>query len=159
MYCPWMIPARDLVGTRELPGAKHNKVILGFLRAMRNIGRWGKSRDETPWCAAFVHHCLKEVGVEGTGHALASSYKTWGRPAKFEQGAIIVIKKKQRGGDESTGSRAGYHVGFLIRVTKHSYVILGGNQGDAVSVRYFSKRRWELSALRKPVIELACPSP
>ena len=154
-----MIPARDLVGTREIPGGKHNKVILGFLRAMRNIGRWGKSRDETPWCAAFVHHCLKVVGIEGTGHALAKSYATWGRPSKVEQGAIIVIKRKREGGDKSTGSRAGYHVGFLIRITKHAFVILGGNQGDAVSVRYFNKRRYDLVALRKPVIELACPSP
>jgi uncharacterized protein (TIGR02594 family) len=152
MHAPWMVRARELIGTREIPGAKHNPVILGFLRAMRNIGEWGQSRDETAWCAAFVDHCLIWAGSEGTGHALASSYKTWGKPAKVETGAIIVIKRKRRGGDKNTGSRAGYHVGFLIRVTRNNWVILGGNQGDSVSVRYFAKSRYELVALRRPVV-------
>lgn len=151
MHAPWMKEALLLVGTKELPGKKHNRQVLAFLRQMRNLGKWGKGRDETPWCAAFVHHVLGKCNIEGTGHALASSYKTWGRPSKFEYGAIIVIKRKRGGGDESTGSRAGYHVGFLVRCTKHHYVILGGNQGDAVSVRYFPKSRYECKAIRQPL--------
>lgn len=151
MHAPWMKEALLLIGTKEIGGEKHNRVVLSFLRQMQNIGKWGKSRDETPWCAAFVHHVLGKVGIEGTAHALASSYCTWGRPAKFEYGAIIVIKRKQEGSDKSTGSRAGYHVGFLVRTTRHNYVILGGNQGDAVSVRYFPKSRYECKAIRQPL--------
>lgn len=156
MYAPWMIVARNLIGTKELPGKRHNKTILGFLALMKNIGRWGKSRDETPWCAAFVEYCLQQVGLEGTGNATARSYATWGRPSKIATGAITVIKRKATGSDRTTGSRAGFHVGFLVRISRHHYVILGGNQGDAVSVRYFSKKRYTLVALRRPVHEGLC---
>jgi uncharacterized protein (TIGR02594 family) len=144
--------AESYVGLREIKGPKHNPTILGWLKKhAKNIGRWGRSRDETPWCAVFVSHCLSEAGHNTTGHALASSYLTYGKPAKLILGAVVVIKRKQSGKDRTTGSRAGFHVGFLIRVTRDHYIILGGNQGNRVSRKRFSKKKYDLKACRWPL--------
>ena len=144
--------ARTYVGVKEIPGyAQNNPVIVSWIREFaRNVkSRIYKSRDETPWCAVFVSKVLKECGFEPTYNALAASYARYGLPAKPEPGAIIVIRHLERL-NESTGSATGYHVGFLVKITKHHYVILGGNQSNQVRVTYFPKRRFELVALRAP---------
>lgn len=144
--------AESYVGLREIKGVGHNPTILGWLRDFgKNIGRWGKSRDETPWCAVFVSHCLASAGMTTTESALAASYATYGKPSTLIPGAVIVIKRKKTGADSSTGSRAGYHVGFLVRVTRDHFIILGGNQGNSVSRRRFPRKRYELVAVRQPV--------
>jgi uncharacterized protein (TIGR02594 family) len=149
---PWLEIAESYVGLKEIKGVRHNPTILGWLRNFgKNIGRWGKSRDETPWCAVFVSHCLDAAGMQSTESALAASYVTYGKPSKFTPGAVIVIKRKKTGADSSTGSRAGYHVGFLMRITRDYYVILGGNQHNRVSVRRYSRRRYDVKAMRWPI--------
>ena len=149
---PWFEIAESYVGLKEIKGVRHNPTILGWLRDFgKNIGRWGKSRDETPWCAVFVSHCLASAGMTTTQSALAASYATYGKPSKLTPGAVIVIKRKRTGSDSSTGSRAGYHVGFLIRITSTHYIILGGNQGNRVSRRRFSRKKYQLTACRQPI--------
>jgi len=141
--------AEQFIGVKEVPGPEHNPTIVGWLkRFAKNLGKWGKGRDETAWCAVFVSMVLQRCGIEGTNHALASKYATWGKPAKPDKGVVIVIKRKKEGPDSRTGSRAGYHVGFLNRITKRYYVILGGNQSNRVRVSYFPKAKYELVALR-----------
>ena len=148
----WLEIAESYIGLKEIKGQVHNPTILGWLRRFAlNIGRWGRSRDETPWCAVFVSACLSAAGYKTTGHALASSYLTYGKPSKFVTGSIVVIKRKRRGADQTTGSRAGYHVGFLLRTTKDHYLILGGNQGNSVSRKWFPKKRYDIKACRWPV--------
>ena len=143
--------AESYVGLKEIKGVYHNPTIIGWLkRHAQNIGRWGKSRDETPWCAVFVSHVLYSAGMQVTDSALAVSYATYGVPSKLNPGAVIVIKRRKTGSDSSTGSRAGYHVGFLLRATKGRYYILGGNQGNAVSRRWFSLKHYEVVSVRWP---------
>lgn len=149
---PWLAEAWSWVGTKEAPGKKNNPTIIGWLRKFAdNIGNWGKGRDSTAWCAVFVSKCLAAAGIDGTNHALARSYATWGRPSKLNRGSIIVIQRKIKGEDRTTGSRAGYHVGFLLAVRKYHYVILGGNQSNEVRVTYFPKSRYNVVAVRAPV--------
>ena len=145
----WFEIAEGELGVREVRGRRHNDRVLQYLQTALNIGKWGRERDETAWCAAFVNWCLKQAGEEGTGSALARSFVNWGVPCDDRLGAICVIKYKGHA-DANTGSRAGFHVGFLVRVTSHSYRILGGNQRDEVSYRNFPKRSYELIALRWP---------
>ena len=60
----WFDVAMSYRGLREVRGKLHNPTIVGWLRDFgRNIGRWGQSRDETPWCAVFVSHCLEAAGL------------------------------------------------------------------------------------------------
>ena len=145
---PWLKIAESYLGTRELVGAD-NPIILGWLDDMGNIGKWGKSRDETAWCAAFVHGVLKEAGYQGSGHALARSYIEWGVPSELTLGSIVVLKYKGSA-NGGTGSRAGYHVALLIRENRHSWRVIGGNQGNGVNYRNFPKRSFNLVACRRP---------
>lgn len=155
MQVPWLDIAGSYVGLKEIKGVRHNPTILGWLRDFgKNIGRWGKSRDETPWCAVFVSHCLDAAGMQTTKSALAASYATYGKPSTFETGDVIVIKRTKTGADASTGSRAGFHVGFLVRCTKTHYLILGGNQRNRVSKVWYSKKRYRCVAVRRPVANL-----
>ena len=144
--------ASSYKGLRELPGKLHNPTILGWLKKHAlNIGRWGKSRDETAWCAVFVSHVLEACGYEATNDARAVSYKTWGVAANPKRGAIIVIRQRKQSEKNPTGSnRGGYHVLFLDKITKHHYWGVGGNQKNRVSRAAFNKRGWELVACRQP---------
>jgi len=152
----WLVIAEGELGVREFRGRRHNVRILNYLKTALNLGNWGRSRDETAWCAAFVNWCLEQAGEQGTNHALARSFIDWGyeiEPPRL--GAIVVIRY---GGnrDSTTGSMGGFHVGFLIREGRYSYRILGGNQRDSVSYRNFPKKAYELCAVRWPFKD---PSP
>lgn len=149
---PWLTIAKSYVGLKEIPGKLHNPTILGWLKSYAlNIGPWGKGRDETPWCAVFVSHCLETAGLESTRDARAKSYATYGKPSKVRQGAIMVLRRKRKNGKNITGSnRGGYHVLFLDKINRHFYWGWGGNQRNRVSRAAYSKVNYELVALRWP---------
>src|SRR5581483_849958 len=108
---------------------------------------------EVAWCAAFVGACLERAGVAGTRSLMARSYLAWGEPLPEPRtGAVAVLS---RGSDASLG-----HVGFLVGLTPSQAILLGGNQGDAVSVAAFPRSR--LVGLRWPataVIPDGAPAP
>lgn len=147
-----MTYAEAHIGLKEIRGARHNHTILGWLsRFAKNIGKWGRSRDETPWCAVFVSAMLDMAGVKGTDDARARSYVSWGRPSKPQRGAIVVIQRKRKDGENSTGSNSGgYHVFFLDKITKHFFWGVGGNQRNQVSRAAYSKKNYRLVAVRMP---------
>lgn len=85
---------------------------------------------------------------------MARSYLKWGEAlAEPRVGAIAVFS---RGSNPAEG-----HVGFWLGETEDSIVLLGGNQGNAVSVARYAKAR--LLGLRWPVsampAESAPPTP
>jgi uncharacterized protein (TIGR02594 family) len=148
-----MTIAESYIGLKEIPGRSlHNPTVLGWLkRYALNIGKWGQSRDETPWCAVFVSHCLEEAGYESTKDARALSYKEYGVPSKLKRGAIVVIRRRKKNGPNVTGSgRGGYHVLFLDKVTKHFIWGVGGNQKNRVSRAAYSKANYQIVAVRYP---------
>jgi len=149
----WMTIAESYIGLTEIPGRSlHNPTILGWLkRYALNIGKWGQSRDETPWCAVFVSHCLSEAGIKPSNDARAIKYAAWGKPSKPRRGAIVVIRRKRKDGENTTGSnRGGYHVMFLDKMTKHFVWGVGGNQKNRVSRAAYSKKNYEIVAIRWP---------
>lgn len=82
----------------------------------------------TPWCAAFVNWCLRQAGVPHLGYATAKSWLEFGTPvARPVYGCITIVKPSS-----STGSTTG-HVAFYVETRGDAVVLLGGNQGDAVS--------------------------
>lgn len=98
-----------------------------------------------------MSQALDAAGYRTSEDARAASYVTYGKPSKFIPGAVIVIKRKRRGADRATGSRAGYHVGFLVEVQRNHYKILGGNQRNRVSKALFSKKHYDVKAVRWPL--------
>jgi len=163
--------AESQLGVKEKRGSKHHPAILRY-HATTTLGAWGRSRDETPWCSSFVNWCFvkangplepgsqhwlpkKGIWVWGpTNNALARSWATWGSPCQQSNLAIaalqpVAVLKHRLGKARSVGSRGGYHVIFPYRITKRWISGIGGNQGDAVTFKRFSRRRWDLVALRK----------
>lgn len=121
--------ARKYEGTKEVKGPKHNGLILGW---WKRIKRGGIKDDETPWCAAFVGGVLEEAGIVSSRFESAISYLKWGVPvAKPVLGCVVVFKRD-----------GGGHVGFVVGVDKFGcLMVLGGNQGDTVSIRPFDRAR------------------
>lgn len=83
----------------------------------------------TAWCAAFVNATLKQSGVEGTGSNMARSFMDWGQAVdRPQRGDLAVFSRGDPNGPYGhVGFFEGYNADGSIRV-------LGGNQGDAVSV-------------------------
>jgi len=119
-------------GLAEFPGAKHNPEILQMFSEAGHS--WVKD-DETPWCAAFVGAVLAQSGLRGTGKLNARSYMDWGVETKTpERGDVVVLWRGTR--DSWKG-----HVGFYVGTEGNYIHILGGNQGDSVSVAKYPKDR------------------
>lgn len=128
----WLDCAREYIGVREVPGQLHSEIIVSWWETMKAPFR----NDETPWCAAFVGAVLEECGIKSTRSPAARSYLKHGkaivRPAV---GSIVVFWR---------GNRQGWsgHVGFIVGKDEDgNLMVLGGNQGNAVSVKPFSVDR------------------
>lgn len=122
---PWLRVAANEIGVHEVRGSRHNQRIVQYHSATS----LGASDDETAWCSSFANWVLKQVDIAGTNSATARSWEKWGVASAKTLGAIVVM---QRGGSSWMG-----HVGFLIRWTDDKVCIIGGNQGDAVSEKWF----------------------
>lgn len=107
--------------------------------------------DSVPWCGVFVGACLDEVGIVSPLFAVrAKSWATWGvnlRPERLAPGAVLVFERP-----------GGGHVGFYVGEDWEAYHVLGGNQGDSVTVARIEKarcvaRRWPAgqAVIGKPV--------
>jgi len=57
----------------------------------------------------------------------------------------------------SSLSRSGNHVGFLVEETSTHYALLGGNQSNSVKVTRFPKKKWRLKACRWPSAPVDTP--
>ncbi|MCW8843355.1 MAG: TIGR02594 family protein [Rhodobacteraceae bacterium] len=128
--------ARQHLGLKEWPGAKHNPEIVEMFA---EVGHDWVQDDETPWCAAFVGAVLGQAGLRGTGKLNARSYESWGEKVALEDaepGDVVVFWR------ESPESWKG-HVGFFVSEDSSGDIhVLGGNQGDAVSVEPYSDERF-----------------
>lgn len=128
----WMATARADIGTRETAGRRHNPKVV---RYFADCGTPHIKDDETAWCAAFVGAHLERAGVPCSKAVNARSYEKWGeRIERPTVGCIVVL---WRGSPTSWQG----HVGFYVGETPTHVLLLGGNQGDAVSVAKFPKRQ------------------
>ena len=127
----WLEWAWRELGVREQAGSRDNPRI----RAMfKDAGHADIARDEVAWCAAFVGACLERSGRRSTRSLMARSYLGWGVPLEAAQlGALAVLS---RDSDPALG-----HVGFIVGEAGEQFQLLGGNQGQEVSVQSFPKSR------------------
>jgi uncharacterized protein (TIGR02594 family) len=127
----WYQIAMAELGQQEIPGAEHNPRIVEYHQA---TGLRAQD-DETPWCGAFVAWCLGAAGIryKKASAASARSWLNWGRELKRPTiGCVVVFWRGRRDGWQG-------HVGFYAgRDAQGRILVLGGNQGNAVSVRPYS---------------------
>lgn len=140
--------ARGYLGTKEVAGADNNPLIMEMYAS---IGADWVEHDSIAWCAAFVGHCLERAGIRSTRKLTARSYLTFGEPIDLKdahEGDIVVFK---RGNSSWQG-----HVAFYIADAGGKVAVLGGNQGDAVTIAKYPKtsllgiRRVSSSARKAP---------
>lgn len=126
----WLKIAETYTGLSEIRGPKHNSKIIGWLD---KLGAWWRD-DETPWCGVFVAHCMQDVGLPyPTFYMRAKAWEDYGsllRRDRLAPGAILVFDRA-----------GGGHVGFYVGEDAGHYFVLGGNQGNAVSVMKLGKSR------------------
>ena len=115
----WMAFAEKEKGVSEIPGSGNNPRVLEYLRSTTNLEASAVSKDETPWCSAFVNWCLEQAGYERTKNALARSWLDWGQKIDTpRRGCIVVFQREKKFG----------HVGFYLEETATHIKVLGGNQ-------------------------------
>lgn len=138
----WLEIARTDIGIAEIAGPKANPRIMQYYRAAG--ANWAKD-DAVPWCGAAMAAWVSIAGFPVPAEsARARAWLDWGVPMEQPKpGAITVLK---RGADEAAG-----HVCLFLEDRGDRILVLGGNQGDAVSITSFPKRdvigyRWPVGA-------------
>lgn len=145
----WLKIARGEIGTSEISGRRANPRIVEYL-ASTTLPAGPRATDETAWCSAFVNWCLTTSGIAGTRSAWALDWRGYGRAAETPvKGAIAVFSR-------STARGEGGHVAFLLDDLGDKVRVLGGNQGNRVSITTYPKAgvsggtRYRLLDLRLP---------
>lgn len=128
----WLVEALKGKGQREYYGRKHNPYVLQLWRYIRAPF----TDDETAWCAGFVGGMFEKVGIKSTRSARARSYMNWGvKLSRPRVGCVVVFWRGNKNGPFG-------HVGFVVGITKKGdLLVLGGNQGDMVSIKPFDTAR------------------
>ncbi|WP_319528995.1 TIGR02594 family protein [uncultured Cohaesibacter sp.] len=130
----WVQVGRSYLGLKEYKGNRHNPKILEWWQLIR----MPFTDDETAWCAGYVGGVLEECGIRSTRSAAAKSYfwNRWGQVLSGPcVGAIVVFWRKTPDGKYG-------HVGIVVGRDRYgNLMVLGGNQGDAVSIKPFSVDR------------------
>lgn len=133
---PWIVTARGHIGVAETPGKATTPIIARWLRTLE---AWWDD-DATPWCGVFAAACLRESGMALPRHWYrALAWANWGTPLERPVVGAVAVFSRAGGG----------HVGFVVGADDAGrLLVLGGNQGDRVSVAPFDRDR--LVALRWP---------
>lgn len=134
---PWYDVALGELGVTEVRGGE-NKRIIEYHSATTLKAK----EDEISWCASFVCWCLKQAGYKHTASAWARDYLNYGTKCEPKKGCIMVFERGSRGGTSHVTFYAGDE-------TADSYLCFGGNQGDKVCFKYYSKA--DLLGCRWPV--------
>jgi len=122
--------ALRLLGAKEIPGEKDHPFITWCISQTSHPGPY---HDEIPWCSAFINGLCVLLGLPRSGSAAARSWLTVGQEVPIEDAMIgmdIVVLSR---GDNPTAG----HVGIFAGMDGHNVKILGGNQGDRVSIASF----------------------
>lgn len=125
----WLTRARAFVGLREVPGKGTAPAIRRWLGELK---AWW-SDDETPWCGTFVAAVMRAEGHElPRAWYRAKAWLDWGDDIREPAvGAVVVFDRK-----------GGGHVGFVVGNDEAGrLMVLGGNQGNAVTVAPFDRSR------------------
>lgn len=130
--------ANRLIGIEEIHGQKDHPMIVWALSlcGLPNVG------DETPWCSAFVNLVNFLCGLPRTKSASARSWLLLGDSLDLQNANIGDVVVLNRGGPQDAAVIAAPgHVGFYAGMDGPRIKLLGGNQGDKVSVANFEASR------------------
>tara|TARA_R110000868_G_scaffold307378_2_gene568845 strand:- start:6841 stop:7539 length:699 start_codon:yes stop_codon:yes gene_type:complete len=130
----------------ELPWITEGRIPFGWheVRDNAKLRVWLKSDNKTlgdpkalPWCGDYVETAIRNSlpnepfpGDLGRNPYWAQNWKHLGKAVLPCYGAIMVFVRD-----------GGGHVGFAVGEDSTSWYVLGGNQGNTVSITRISKKR------------------
>lgn len=121
---PWLDVAESYIGLEEVEGGRSNPEILVWAK---ELNQKYYTTDSIPWCGLFAGVCLTRGGVDVKKQVpnmlWARDYMKLGVDSDPCFGAVMVFTRD-----------GGGHVAFYISEDDDYYHVLGGNQGDKVSV-------------------------
>lgn len=125
----WLREAREYLGQRELAGAPTAPFIARWLQ---QLGAWWRD-DETPWCGTAVAAWMTACGIKpAKAWYRAKAWLDWGYDIGAPVVGAVVVFERQGGG----------HVGLIVGKDRSGrLLVLGGNQGNAVSISPFDMSR------------------
>lgn len=116
-----------LYGTKEFIGPNNNPVILKWAEEL-NIGAY--KSDETAWCGLFMGICAlraqKDLTPIGKPADMlwARHWARFGQKVDWPMLGDVIVFERDKGG----------HVALYVGEDETSFHILGGNQGNEVSI-------------------------
>lgn len=122
-------------GTLEGPGTEDNPVIMGWAKEI-GVSQIAEAftSDSVPWCGLWMAVVAHRAGKPVNPNALwARSWLSWGSKVSGDPmlGDVLVFRRGQTSG----------HVGLYVGEDNTAFHVLGGNQGDAVSIMRLDKAR------------------
>lgn len=157
-----LLEALKLFGVLETPGPGNNPTILAWADEIgaaeaTAYAKWAAdwyAQDSTAWCGLFCAVVAVRANVDNrperrppAKYLSALEWMKFGVPVKgglAELGDVLVFQRP-----------GGGHVGIYVGEDGSAFHVLGGNQGDAVSITRIAKAR--CVAVRRPPY-LAKPS-
>jgi uncharacterized protein (TIGR02594 family) len=129
---------RFLGEVRELPGSQQHPFIQ-WCHLVSGLGP--NTPDETPWCSSFANAIAWMLRLPRSKSAHARDWLNIGSVITLQFAApgydVVILK---RGGSDQPGASvlsAQGHVGFYAGHSGDRISVLGGNQGDSVSIVTF----------------------
>ena len=119
---PWLEVAQSESGVKTFPSGQSNPRITQY-HDLTNLRGYD---DKASWCSSFVNWAFAQVGIAGTGSALARSWLDWGQPLETPTTGCVVVLWR----DNPESWRG--HVSFFLRADDTTVYLFGGNQLDAV---------------------------
>jgi uncharacterized protein (TIGR02594 family) len=151
---PMLRQAVNLYGVEELAGMANNPVILGWaeeVAASDNVGAWLAdfyTEDSVPWCGLFTAVCAVRAGAQAFNKCLAArEWLHWGDQVEDGDAGLGDVLVFWRGDPAGKSGHVGLYVGESA--DGEFYHVLGGNQGDEVSIVKIPAYRL-LGARRQP---------
>ena len=133
-----------LIGVQEVVGKGSDATIMSWRDTLniRGVKITGYSDDDIPWCGLFVAFLaflrLSDPSEVVSSPLWARNWLKYGVKAKAAMLGDILVFERGSGG----------HVGVYIAEDKSHYHVLGGNQGNKVSIVRIEKAR--LLGARRP---------
>ena len=144
--------AASQLGIREIPGNENNPAIVNYAK---ETGITGISNDEISWCSTFVNWVCMKAGFRMSGKPDARSWLNIGEKITSPKPGDIVVFWR-----ESLQSWKG-HVGFFMGYSSDGSKVfsLGGNQGDAVSIKAYDAAKVLGFRRIAEVVNIGIPQP
>lgn len=143
-----LLEAIKTFGVKEGARALNNPEILQWATevAVAGAGNWLDdfyTEDAIPWCGLYVGLLAARAGYTVRPRCLAArDWANWGEGvSKPGIGDVLVFWRGSRHGKSG-------HVGLYVGEDAEAFHVLGGNQGDEVSIvrisrdRFLDARRW-----------------